>query len=279
MNTPNLKTINLKTIKLSPSQKRSLGAYALILLTAANSEMQKLQAAHIPLPWWVSTLVIPAAGGGFMLLSRSLDRSNSGNGGGIVGAPQAEASEPVATTLGPLTGLPPLTLAGPSPQDFALAVQPLIAAAMREAASQKSPVLSDVLTLLMTNASALSEPRQLTLLATAGTHLTEQSGEASQTLMGAKQMDSAALLAGIAEKADAIKTDTTLPAEEPKEEKQPNVVAQFASNLLGKSDDKSVPPVAENQAAVVSDDVLPDAIPRPAGEAAPTPSLTAASQE
>jgi len=230
----------MKTVKLSPSQKRSLGAYALILLTAANSELQKLQAAHIPLPWWVSTLVIPAAGGGFMLLSRSLDRGNSGNGGGIVGAPQAEASEPVATTLGPLTGLPPLPLVGPSPQDFALAVQPLIAATMREATSQKSPVLSDVLTLLMTNASALSEPRQLTLLATAGTHLTEQSGEASQTLMGAKQVDSAALLAGIAQKAEETQK-TEVVTEEPKQEgaKQPGVIAQLVTGLLGKPEDKT----------------------------------------
>jgi len=235
----------MKTIKLSPSQKRSLVAYALILLTAANSELQKLQAAHVPLPWWVSTLVIPAAAGGFMLLCRSLDRSNSGNGGGIVGAPQAEASEPVATTLGPLTGLPPLTLVGPSPQDFALAVQPLIAAAMREAASQKSPVqkspvLSDVLTLLMTNASALSEPRQLTLLATAGTHLTEQSGEASQTLMGAKQVDSAALLAGIAQKAEETQKAEAV-TEEPKQEgaKQPDVIAHLVTGLLGKPEDKT----------------------------------------
>ena len=110
----------------------------------------------------MSAVLLPVVAGGVMLLSRSLDKSNSGNGAGIVGAPTGEAPAQIA----------------PEP-------------------SLPDTAINSTLSLLLTNAAALDKPRQLALLAAAGTHLTDQSGDAAKTIRATQQLDQAALLDGI----------------------------------------------------------------------------------
>ena len=181
-------------MKLTGSQIRSLASYALLLLGVVNTLLQQAQAAHLPLPLWANSIVIPTVAGAVMLLSRSLDKANSGNGAGLVkigssgaiGSSRGEAgdSAPAAPPNAPPVNTIPMNAV---------------------------PILSSVLTLLLTNASALDPARQLALLAAAGGHLTEQSAGAAKTLTEAmqaaptQQLDQTALLAGIAQKADLEK--------------------------------------------------------------------------
>ena len=76
-----------KLPSLPKGQLYSMAAYALIIVDGVNSLLQQAQVAHVPLPLWVSALAIPAGAGMHNLLARSLNRSKSGTGSGVIGTP------------------------------------------------------------------------------------------------------------------------------------------------------------------------------------------------
>ncbi len=110
------KNLKTKFAPLTASQWRSLGTGTLALLATANQQWQHVAGTPgLHVPFWLTTLM-QALGVVVPMLSRSLDRSNSGTGGGLAGATKvgesnSGATPPDAGAALPVPGLLP-ALAG-----------------------------------------------------------------------------------------------------------------------------------------------------------------------
>ena len=176
-----MRLVNINLVKLPPpsltaSQWRSLAAGAVTVLTAGyNYYTSQIAPTHPNLPAWATSL-IAIVGAFVMMRGRSLDRSRSGTGSGVVGTPGDAAAGAVIVAENVAGGafgvLPPPNL-------------------------------------LPTITSALTLPNLLALIAYAGTLVTSQHSAAAIEMT--EQMDSQKLLAGIAAVSDAAK-DKTPPA-------------------------------------------------------------------
>ena len=166
----NINLVNLPPPSLTASQWRSLAAGAVTVLTAGyNYYTSQIAPTHPNLPAWATSL-IAIVGAFVMMRGRSLDRSRSGTGSGVVGTPGDAAAGAVSGAENAAGGafgvLPPPNL-------------------------------------LPTITSALTLPNLLALIAYAGTLVTSQHSAAAIELT--QQMDSQKLLAGIAAVSDAAK--------------------------------------------------------------------------
>ena len=172
-----MRLVNINLVKLPPpsltaSQWRSLAAGAVTVLTAGyNYYTSQIAPTHPNLPAWATSL-IAIVGAFVMMRGRSLDRSRSGTGSGVVGSPGDAAA-----AAGAVSGA-------------------------ENAAGGAFGVLPPP-NLLPTITSALTLPNLLALIAYAGTLVTSQHSAAAIELT--QQMDSQKLLAGIAAVSDAAK--------------------------------------------------------------------------
>ena len=131
----------LPKIKLTASQIRSAATGALALLVTLNQGLQQVAAApSLHIPHWLTAL-IQVVGVVVPMMSRSLDKSRSGTGGGIVGAAPDKAA--AATQGGLEPQAPPI-----QPQ------APLIPEAIEAVIGYaESPAAQSLLSVLETNLS------------------------------------------------------------------------------------------------------------------------------